>query len=142
MSPAAPARGTASGGLAADRYAACYERLRARVRGQRERADTGPSVRSLALPTLLDEGVPAWLHALASALPATPTAPARADAADARRHGTGVGCPTPDGSWSATTLVPTDRHDAIAVLLANLVLSRHQLPQAGSGRRDRGGTRC
>jgi hypothetical protein len=138
----APAGRTASGGPAAERYAGYYERLRERVGDQRERAGPGPSVRSLALMTLLDEGLPAWLDAIAGALPATSTALARAEAGDAGRSGPGVGCPTPDASQGPTTLVATDRQYALAVLLANLVLSRHRPPLAGSGRLDHGGARC
>lgn len=111
-------------------------------------------MRGLALATLLEEGLPAWLHAIASALDALleaiPGAGICADAVDG---------PANDGidgierdlafhvSLTASTgssLVPPVHQQEIAMLLANLALSR-KYPAHGpqrSDRRDHGGTRC
>ena len=129
-----PEPSTFIAGRGASRYAACYERLRERIRGRRETAATEAPVRDLSLATLLDEGLAAWLHAITPALCAAPAPIVSAAPA--------VAFPMPDGLGLASEIVPAAHHHDLAMVLANLVLSTRCTAHPSSGRPDHGDPRC
>ena len=115
------------------RVAACYERLRARMTGEREQVPTVPATRSTGLALILDDGLPAWLHAITRVLlaaSAETVAPPRSRAVvtgDAAREASVVPAP----ALLASELVPAAQQCDLAMLLANLVLST-RLPPRGA----------
>lgn len=94
------------------------------------------SVRGLALGALLEEGLPGWLQTIATALDATPVAVARTATTNGAQPFSAQRT-----AHHASSLVPPARQQEIAMVLANLVLSRKHLTPP-IGRIGPGGTRC
>jgi len=77
------------------------------------------SVRDLALGTLLEDGLPGWLHAIAGALAAATAVLPRVPEAPAARTST-----CHESPMGTAPVLPPNLRQEIAIVLANLVLSR------------------
>lgn len=120
-----------------ENFAACYEQLRERLRGQPAQSAEF-SIRGLALATLLESGLPGWLQMIAPTVDATPSAANRVDTADAPAK-CGPAFPALPRTNSLAT--PASEQE-IAMLLANLVLSRKRPADRSDRLLAHGGTRC